>query len=139
MNDILSKLNANEKMVGIGSIIVIASFILGIFTLRFVGFLQLPCGVLSIVVLFLKYSPDAKFEWPVPVPLILVILGGIATVFAALGVLFGIPFFLLDTLINASGMNIFLGLIGLVLSIAILVGSGMMLLGGYKEYQVKPA
>jgi hypothetical protein len=68
-----------------------------------------------------------------------VILGGIATVFAALGVLFGIPFFLLDTLINASGMNIFLGLIGLVLSIAILVGSGMMLLGGYKEYQVKPA
>jgi hypothetical protein len=40
--------------------------------------------------------------------------------------------------LNDSGLGIFFAFIGLVLSIAVLVGSGMMLFGGYKEYSVKP-
>jgi hypothetical protein len=135
VNDIISKVNGNEKLVGIGSVIVIASFILGIVTFRFVGFLSLPCAVISLVVLFLKYSPDSKVEWPIPVPLILVILGGIATFSAAWGLFWS----LIGGLFSLIGFDVVWALIGVVLSAAILLGSAMMLFGGYKEYQVKTA
>jgi predicted metal-binding membrane protein len=135
VNDIMTKINANERMVGLGAIIVIIASLFGIFTLYFGGFFGLPCAVIALVVIFLKYSPNTKIDWPIPVPLILVILGGLATLSAAFGMLFG----LLELLtIFAFGANVIWLFLHFILSAAVLVGAGMMFFGGYKEYQTKP-
>jgi hypothetical protein len=135
VNDIMAKINANERMVGLGAIIVIVASLFGIFTLYFGGFFGLPCAVIALVVIFLKYSPNTKIDWPIPVPLILVILGGLATLSAAFGMLFG----LLDLAFIAFGANVIWLFLHFILSAAVLVGAGMMFFGGYKEYQTKPA
>ena len=133
MNDIMTRINANDRLVGLGAVILIVSWMLGIVTFRFVGFWTLPFAVIALVILFLKYSPDAKFEWPVPVALILLILGALATFGAAWGFFWAVIGVLIDT---ALGFNAIGFVLNFALSIAILVGAGLMLYGSYKEYNV---
>jgi hypothetical protein len=134
VNDIMAKINANERMVGLGAIIVIIASLFGIFTFYFGGFFGLPCAVIALVVLFLKYSPNTKIDWPIPVPLILVILGGLAALSAAFGLLFA----LLGLVVIALGDNVIWAFLHLIFSAAVMAGAGMMFFGGYKEYQTKP-
>jgi hypothetical protein len=121
-----NKLNANEKMVMYGAVLVVVAFLLGAVAGR--GYLGNGSGdliaAIAIAVLYwLKYSPN-KINWPAPVQTIVLVIAGISAIFALLGLLAWIGFF---------GLDLF--------GIAILVnavGCGIMAYGAWKDYQAMP-
>lgn len=120
------KLNANEKMVMYGAIIVVIAFLVGL--VGSYGFgsasTDLIAAIAVAVVYWLKYSPN-KINWPAPVQTIVLVIAGIAALFAilaaltAIGLLFGFGLFGISLIINA-------------------VGAGVMAWFAYKEYQAMP-
>jgi hypothetical protein len=127
------KLNANERLVGWGAVIVLAAWLVGIVTGGGIGaswsFLA-AIGVL--VVYWLKYSPTSKVNWPAPVQTIVLVAAGLAAVFSLLGLL---------TVLSFLGALSFFGgfFIGYVIAIiANAIGSVMMALGAWREYQAMP-
>ena len=127
VQEFLKKLNANEKMVVYGAAIVVIAFLVGL--VGSYGFgsasTDLIAAIAVVVIYWLKYSPTAKINWPAPVPTIVLVISGIAAVFAllaaltAVGLLFGFGLFGISLIINA-------------------VGCGMMAWFAYKEYQAMP-
>ena len=120
------KLNANEKMVMYGAIIVVIAFLVGI--VGSYGFgsasTDLIAAIAVAVIYWLKYSPN-KINWPAPVATIVLVIAGIAAIFAVLGALtamsflFGFGLYGISLIINA-------------------VGCAMMAWFAYKEYQAMP-
>ena len=120
------KLNANEKMVMYGAIIVVIAFLVGI--VGSYGFgsasTDLIAAIAVAVIYWLKYSPN-KINWPAPVATIVLVIAGIAAIFAILaalgtiGLLFGFGLFGISLIINA-------------------VGCAVMAWFAYKEYQAMP-
>ncbi len=119
-----NKLNANEKMVMYGGIIIIIAFLVGTVAGGYGNAASDVVAAIVIAVLYwLKYSPN-KITWPLPVQTIVLIIAGIAAVFAVLGLLgwlglFGFSLFALAVLLNA-------------------VGCGVMAYYAWKEYQAMP-
>ena len=120
------KLNANEKMVMYGAIIVVIAFLVGI--VGSYGFgsasTDLIAAIAVAVVYWLKYSPN-KINWPAPVATIVLVIAGIAAIFAVLGAL------------TAMSFLFGFGLYGIALIINA-VGCAMMAWFAYKEYQAIP-
>jgi hypothetical protein len=120
------KLNANEKMVMYGAIIVVIAFLVGIVD-RY-GFGSSSGDVIGAIVIavvyWLKYSPN-KINWPAPVQTIVLVIAGIAAIFAILGALTALSF------LFAFG----LGGIALIINA---VGCAVMAWFAYKEYQAMP-
>jgi hypothetical protein len=120
------KLNANEKMVMYGAIIVVVAFLVGI--VGSYGFgsasTDLIAAIAVAVVYWLKYSPN-KINWPAPVQTIVLVISGIAAIFAILGALTAVSFLF--------GF----GLYGISLIINA-VGCAVMAWFAYKEYQAMP-
>ena len=120
------KLNANEKMVMYGAIIVVIAFLVGI--VGSYGFgsasTDLIAAIAVAVIYWLKYSPN-KINWPAPVATIVLVIAGIAAIFAVLGALtamsflFGFGLYGISLIINA-------------------VGCAVMAWFAYKEYQAMP-
>lgn len=120
------KLNANEKMVMYGAIIVVIAFLVGL--VGSYGFgsasTDLIAAIAIAVIYWLKYSPN-KITWPAPVQTIVLVIAGIAALFAilaaltAVGLLFGFGLYGIGLIINA-------------------VGCGVMAWFAYKEYQAMP-
>ena len=120
------KLNANEKMVMYGAIIVVIAFIVGL--VGSYGFgsasTDLVAAIAVAVVYWLKYSPN-KINWPAPVATIVLVIAGISALFAilaaltAVSLLFGFGLYGIGLIINA-------------------VGCGVMAWFAYKEYQAVP-
>lgn len=121
-----SKLNANEKMVMYGAIIIVIAFVVGL--VGSYGFgsasTDLVAAIAVAVIYWLKYSPN-KITWPAPVATIVLVISGIAALFAvlaaltAVGLLFGFGLFGISLIINA-------------------IGAAMMAWFAYKEYQAMP-
>jgi hypothetical protein len=120
------KLNANEKMVMYGAIIVVIAFIIGLVGSYGFGSASgdLIAAIAITVVYWLKYSPN-KIAWPAPVQTIVVVIAGIAAIFAILAALTAV------TLLFGFGLY---G-IGLIVNA---VGCGVMAWFAYKEYQAMP-
>jgi preprotein translocase subunit SecE len=120
------KLNANEKMVMYGAVIVVVAFLVGI--VGSYGFgsasTDLVAAIAVAVVYWLKYSPN-KITWPAPVETIVLVISGIAAIFAILGALTGLA------------LLFGFGLYGISLIINA-VGCAMMAWFAYKEYQAMP-
>jgi hypothetical protein len=123
-----NKLNANERLVGIGAIVVIVGFIVAIAgsygfisgnTLALVGAL----AVLAIY--FLKYSPTSNITWPAPIQTIVLAVSAIVAVLAILGAL------------PALGLIAGFGLYALG-AIVTAVGGVIMAWGAWQEYQAMP-
>ena len=120
------KLNANEKMVMYGAIIVVIAFLVGL--VGSYGFgsasTDLVAAIAVAVIYWLKYGPN-KINWPAPVETIVLVITGIAAVFAllaaltAIGLLFGFGLYGIGLIINA-------------------IGCAMMAWFAYKEYQAMP-
>lgn len=120
------KLNGNEKMVMYGAAIVVVAFLVGL--VGSYGFgsasTDLIAAIAIAVIYWLKYSPN-KINWPAPVATIVLVIAGIAALFAilaaltAVGLLFGFGLFGISLIINA-------------------VGCAMMAWFAYKEYQAMP-
>lgn len=119
-----NKLNANEKLVMYGAGLVVIAFLLGTAGGGFGSASgDLIAAIVVTVVYWLKYSPN-KITWPAPVPTIVVVVTGIAAVFALLGALTWISF-------------LGFGLYGIGI-IANAIGCGLMFYGAWKEYQAMP-
>jgi hypothetical protein len=119
-----NKLNANEKLVMYGAGIVVIAFLLGAVGGGFgSGSGDLIAAIIVAVIYWLKYSPN-KINWPAPVPTIVLVVAGIAAIFALLGLLtwfgfLGFGLYGIGLLVNA-------------------VGCGVMAYGAWKEYQAMP-
>src|SRR5262249_13317221 len=117
-----TKLNANERLVGYGAIIVIIAALVGIVSGGGVGY-GLITAILVLVIYYLKYS-GSQINWPAPVATIVLIIAGISALFAVvalLGVL-SLGFFYYGGLWVLSYLG---GIIGVI----------VMAYGAWMEYQ----
>jgi hypothetical protein len=125
-----NKLNANEKLVAYGAALVLVAWIIGIVTGGgFGASWSFIAAIAVLVIYYLKYSPTSNITWPAPVQTIVLIIAGLAAVFAILGLL---------TLLSVLGF--FAGfLIGFLIAIVLnAIGAVMMALGAWREYQAMP-
>jgi hypothetical protein len=135
VNDIMSKINANERMVGIGAIVVIVGWVIGLGSFGVGGgIFSIGAAVAALVLIYLKYAPNTNINWPAPVSLFLLICGGLC-------LLGGI----LSTLAMLAWLGIgvwggFFAITWIIQPIALLVGGAIMTYAAYKEYTAnKPA
>jgi len=123
IQEMWAKLNANERLVGYGAIVVIIASLVGIFGGGVsYGFVT---AVVVLVIYWLKYAPNQNINWPLPVPTLVLLITGIAallTVLPALGLLSVLGFF---------------GLWGIAYLVSV-VGLIVMAWGAWKEYQAMP-
>jgi hypothetical protein len=120
-----NKLNANERLVGIGAVILIISAIVGL-TSSFgmgVGTLALLGAIAVLVIYYLKYSPTQNITWPMPLQTIVL---AISAVVAVVSILTALPY------LRDIGSLFGLSLIGAV------VGAVVMAWGAWQEYQAMP-
>jgi hypothetical protein len=125
------KLNANERMVAWGAIVVLISWLIGIVSGG--GGWSVLAAVVILVIYYLKYTPNQSITWPAPIPTIVLIIAGVSAVFALLAVLS------LLSLFGAFGTlfgGFFIGF--LIAGIGNAIGAGMMAYGAWKEYQAMP-
>jgi hypothetical protein len=146
LNEILAKMNQNEKLIGVGAIVAVVGWLLGVLITdswysasgaQTLGLLAVVAAVVAIVVLYLKYAPNSSVAWPLPVTLIFLVLGAVTAVVALIG------------LFQAFTYDPFQGLCGLaagicpskpimlyVVALAVLVGGGLMTYAAYLEWVV---
>jgi hypothetical protein len=122
-----NKLNANERLVAIGAVIVIISWLVGIVGAYGIGAGTIPLlGAIAVLVIYyLKYSPTQTMTWPMPIPTIVLGISAVSVLLALLGAL------------PVLGL---LGLFGLavIAAIGVLVGSAVMAWGAWQDYQAMP-
>lgn len=122
----MNKLNANEKQVIYGAIIVVVAYILG--AVSGFGYLgsgsgDLAAAVAIAVIYWLKYQAN-PINWPVPPQTIVLVIAAISAFFALLAVFawlafIGISLYSLAVILNA-------------------VGCAVMAYGAWNEYQAMP-
>ena len=128
VQEIWNKLNPRERLTGIGALLIILGWIVGL-TARGLGIgsLGLLGAVAVLVVLYLKYAnPDIK--WPIAVSLIVLAVAAIVA---------------LGAVLNLLDWFAYLGILGIsgLLALALyVIGALLMVWGAWQEYQVeKPA
>ena len=122
-----ANLNANERLVGYGAIIVIISSLIGIVAGGGIGY-GLITAILVLVIYYLKYSPGSNINWPAPVATIVLITTGISAVLLILTLL---------PLLGALGF-FFYGGLWLIAFLVDVVGVLVMAWGAWREYQAQP-
>jgi hypothetical protein len=120
-----NKLNANERLVAIGAVIVIISWLVGIAGAYGVGAGTIPLlGAIAVLAIYyLKYSPTQTITWPAPIQTIVLAVAAISALLALIGAL--------------SGLAVLGSLYG-ISQIGVLVGSALMAWGAWQEYQAMP-
>lgn len=153
LNEIMAKITAREKMFGIGAIVVAAGWLVGIilgskdacatyagqqvcagYSVNYfthehgtdLGLLALVAAIAGIVVLYLKYAPNMNIKWPQPLPVIMLVIGGVA---AGAAVLMAVLAFI-DAKDFMSLVPIFLW----VADILMVVGGALMAWSAYQDY-----
>jgi hypothetical protein len=107
LTQMTSKLTAQEKLIGIGAIVAIVGFIVGLVLTSVsysvynvsvasvswygasgaegVGFIALIAAVAAGVIVYLKNAPNTNIKWPVPVATILLVVAGVGAIAGLLG------------------------------------------------------
>jgi hypothetical protein len=94
LNEIMAKLNQNEKLIGLGAVVVAVAWVLGLVITdgwyghsgaQTMGLIAVVAAVGAVVVLYLKYAPGTNITWPAPVSTILLIVAAVAGVLALIG------------------------------------------------------
>lgn len=126
----MNRLNANERMIVWGAVIVFVASLLG------GGWLSLIGSAVVVVLLWLKYAPNQSTNLPAPAQTINLVISAIIAVLALLGLLGA-------TVLGGLG-GLYGGFLGgffilvLVGAIATAIGAVMMALGSWREYQAMP-
>ncbi len=118
-----NRLNANEKLVGYGIIVVLVSWLIGLIGGAGFGGGAIVPAIIVGVIYWLKYNSKTPIAWPIPVQTLVLIITGIEAVLALLALL---------------GLLSFGFLFGAFYAIALIgnaVGAGIMVYGAWKEYQ----
>lgn len=158
VNEILAKLNMNEKIIGGGAAAILVGWILGIVLTGIsafgvtgagswygssgaqgTGIIALLAGIAAVVVIYLKYAPNMKIAWPAPIPMILLVIAAIAAIAGLLGLFQAFtydPFAGLCTglLSSACGALPSKPITLYVAALLVLAGGGAMAYGAYMEY-----
>jgi hypothetical protein len=122
-----NKLNANEKLVGYGIIVILVSWLIGLVLGGGIGSSwSFVAAIVVAVIYWLKYAPNQSITWPAPIPLIVLVISGIAALLSILG------------LLSLLGLLGFLGIGFLIAVLGNAIGAGMMAYGAWKEYQLMP-
>jgi hypothetical protein len=126
IQEMWNKLNANERLVGYGAIIVLVSWIVGLVAGGGISY-GIITAILVLVIYWLKYAPNSSVNWPLPVPTLVLVITGISAVLVVLSVLpvLGLGFF-------------FYGGIWVLAFLADVVGVIVMVFGAWREYQASP-
>lgn len=127
-----NKLNANERLVGWGALVILAAWLIGVVSGGGIGASWSFIAAIAVLVIYwLKYSPN-QMNWPAPVPTIVLVIAGLAALFAVLGLVTSLGF------LGAFGLfgGFFIGY--LLAIIANAIGAVMMALGAWREYQAAP-
>lgn len=122
----MSRLNANEKQVIYGAIIVVVAYVLGVVSSS--GYLgsasgDIAAAVAIAVIYWLKSQPN-PINWPLPPQTLVLAIAGVAAFFAVLSVIswlsfIGISLYSLAIILNA-------------------IGCGVMAYFAWMEYQAMP-
>ncbi len=144
LNEIMAKLTKNEKMIGIGAVVVAVAWVLGlVITSGWYGssgaqttdLLAVAAAVAAVVVLYLKYAPNTNITWPAPLPTMFLVLGAVAGVAALIGLLQAFtfdPYAGYGALLGAAGVGkpitIYLVAAGVV------VGAALMAYAAYLDW-----
>ncbi len=120
VQEIWAKFNANERLIGIGALVVIVGWIVGLISPFGVGAnaLALIAAIVALVILYLKYSPTSNVTWPAPVATILLAVSAVAGIIALLGLSW-----------------LWVGGLYLLAALATIVGAAIMLWGSFQEWQ----
>jgi hypothetical protein len=122
----MSKLNANEKYVIYGAIVVVVAALVGAvgsFGYLGAGSGDLAAAVAVAVIYWLKYQPT-PINWPVPPQTIVLVIAAVAAFFAVISLLSWL-----------SGIGISLYTVAVLLNA---IGCGMMAYYAWLEYQAMP-
>jgi hypothetical protein len=120
------KLNANERLVAYGAIIVLVSWLVGLvagggFSYGFIT------AIIVLVIYWLKYAPNQSINWPLPIQTLVLIITGISALLVVLSLLTVLSFGLF-----------FYGGLWFIAFIADVVGVLLMAYGAWREYQAMP-
>jgi hypothetical protein len=120
------KLNANERLVAYGAIIVLISWLVGLvagggFSYGFIT------AIIVLVIYWLKYAPNQSINWPLPIQTLVLIITGISALLVVLSLLTVLSFGLF-----------FYGGLWFIAFIADVVGVLLMAYGAWREYQAVP-
>ncbi len=122
-----AKLNANERLVGYGVIIVLVSWLVSLVgggAGVSYGFIT---AIIVAVIYWLKYAPNSSVTWPLPVPTLVLLITGISALLAILAVL------------PVLGLGLFFyGGLWLIAYLGGVVGVIVMAYGAWREYQAAP-
>ncbi len=150
VNELWAKLNQNEKLIGIGAVVALVGWILGLFLARSsvaitsinwygtsgaqgTGLLALILAIVAVVVVYLKYAPNMNITWPAPVSMILLGVAGLGAIFALIGLLQA--FMQSDASIVGISKPITLYLVCLI----VLAGCGLQAYAAYLEWNATRA
>ena len=152
LNEIMAKITARERMIGIGAIVVVVGWLIGLilgskdvcatyagqkicagsqnyFTHEHgtdLGLLALLAAIAGIVVIYLKYAPNMKINWPAPLPVIMLAIGGVAVGASAL--------MLVLAFLDAKDFMDFVPITMWIAMIAMVVGGALMAWPAYQDW-----
>ena len=144
LNEILAKLTKNEKLIGIGAVVVVVAWVLGLVITsgwygysgaQTTGLLAVAAAIAAVVVLYLKYAPNTNITWPAPLPVVLLVIAAIAGAAALIGLL---QAFIYDPYAGYGGL---LGQYGVgkpitiyLAAAGVVVGGGLMVYAAYLDW-----
>jgi len=129
---IWNQFNPRERLSAIGAGLIILGWIVSLATFGAGASTVALIGAIAVLaILYIKYAPNMKVNWPADVSLIILAIAGIVALLE-----------LLD-LLRILGLLAFISLYGVTIYLALIlevVGAALMLWGAWQEYQiVKPA
>ena len=128
---IWQQFNPRERLMAIGAGLVVLAFIVSIVTFGIgANTLAVILAIAALAVLYLKYAPNMKINWPASPSLILMALSGAVAIIVLLDLL---------RYLSLLGFAAYFG--GLIVALVLeVVGAALMAWGAWQEYQIdKPA
>ena len=128
---IWQQFNPRERLMAIGAGLIVLAWIVSLASFGIgANSLALILAIAALVVLYLKYAPNMKINWPTSPSLILMILSAVIAVIVLLDLL---------RYLSLLGLAAYFGgvIVALLLEVA---GAAVMAWGAWQEYQIeKPA
>ena len=128
---IWNQFNPRERLMGIGAGLIILAWIVSLASFGLgANTLALILAIAALAVLYVKYSPNMKVNWPASPSLILIVLSAVIAVIVLLDLL---------RYLSLLGFAAYFG--GVIVALLLeVVGAGLMAWGAWQEYQIeKPA
>lgn len=128
---IWNQFNPRERLMAIGAALVVLAWIVSLATFGLgANTLALILAIAALAVLYVKYAPNMKVNWPASPSLILIVLSAVIAVIVLLDLL---------RYLSLLGFAAYFG--GVVLALLLeVVGAALMAWGAWQEYQIeKPA